>query len=104
MEAGGADGDPPLGEVRALLVEDLNAMVVAIVDEDAFRLEIDRHPMDVVHVPRTRLLPGLAGLPEIELELPAGIELRDARAVIPIRHVEAPIGQPRHECRTVEVS
>ena len=59
--------------------------------------------MHVVHVARARLLPGVAPLAEIEQELALRVELRDARAVVAVGDVEAPVGQPRHEGRPVEV-
>ena len=42
-------------------------------------------------------------MPKSNRNLPSRVELRDARAVVPVGHVEAPVGQPRHERRTVEV-
>src|SRR5688572_19364194 len=46
VEARRTDGDCPLGKVSAIFVEDLDAVVVAIVDEHTPRLEVDG---DAVH-------------------------------------------------------
>src|SRR5262249_5345689 len=65
VQARRAHVDLPLGEVLAVLVEDLDAVVVAIVDEYAPRLDVNSHAMHVVHVARARFLARVAVLAEI---------------------------------------
>ena len=75
VEARRADGNLPLLEVLAVLVEDLDAMVVAVVDEYAPRLDIDANAMNVVHVAGARFLARLARHPKVERNLPLRVEL-----------------------------
>src|SRR3954470_19386001 len=88
VKARRAHVDSPLGEVLAVLVEDLDAVVVAIVDEHAPRLHVDGNTMYVVHIAGPRFLARIARLAEVEQELATRIELRDACTVISIGHVE----------------
>ena len=65
--------------------------------------KIDGDAVHVVHVARPRFLARLASHAEIQQELPLRVELRDAGAVVAVGHVEAAVGQPRHEGRSIEM-
>src|SRR5947209_4035118 len=82
MQARWFHGNLPFRKVLAVLVEDLDAVVVAVVDEDAPRLDVDRNPVNVVHVTRPGFLSRIAGLAEVQEEIAIRVELGDARAVV----------------------
>jgi len=70
-------GDLPLGEILAVLVEDLDATVVAIIDEYAPRLDVDPRRRARCSCSRAEVfLAGFALNAEVEQELAAGVELR----------------------------
>ena len=77
-------------------VEDLDAMVVAVVDEHALLvLRSYGDAMNVVHVAGARFVARIARLAEVEHELAVLVELGDARAVVAVGDVEASRRAPR---------
>src|SRR5262249_24036748 len=104
METRRTDGDLPLGKIFAVLIEDLDAVVIAIVYKHTSRLDVDSHAVHVIHIAGPRFLTSVSRLPEIQKELPICIELRDARPVISVGDIESSVGQPRDERRAVEVA
>src|SRR6185503_20089843 len=103
MNVSGRRAERPLAEELAVLVEHLRAPVATIVHEDLPRLRIDGDAVDVVEVPRTRLLARLASLAPRRQILPVLVELDHTRAVVAVGHDEAAIGEPVHERRAVEM-
>ena len=53
VDVGGVIADLPFIKIFAVFVEDLNAVVAAVVDEDVFRLRVDGDAVDVIEIART---------------------------------------------------
>ena len=103
VQARGIGVDFPVVEELPVLVEHLDAVVVAIVDEHAAAHRIDGHAVHVVHVAGTRLVRRIALDAPLHQELPVLVELRDARAGVAVGDEERAVGQPVDERRPVEV-
>src|SRR5207247_10763846 len=74
----------PFVKIFAVFVEDLNAMIGAIVHENAPGLRINGDAVNVVHVSRPRLVRRVAFLSPVEKELAVLVELRYARSVVAV--------------------
>ncbi len=94
--------EAPLVEVLAVFVEDLHAMVAAIVYEDVLRDWINRQAVDVVEV-RGPLIRRRALHAPIHQEFSGLVEFRDARAVVSVGHEQSAVGEPGEERRPIEV-
>ena len=95
----GPHGNSPFGQVLAVLVEDLDAVVVAIVDEYR-RVWTSTATPHVVHIPGPRLLAGSPGLP-VSRNLPFMNWRRACRYIRRPRRRSR--RQPRDEGRPVEM-
>src|SRR4029077_18577380 len=95
--------DMPFIEIFAVFVEDLNAMVAAIVDEDVARLRVDSDAVHVIEVAGALVVGRRALLSPIEEELAVLIELGHARSVIAIGDKKAAVRQPDDVGGPVEV-
>src|SRR5437867_13289548 len=88
-------------KIFAVLVEDLNAMIGAIVHENTPGLGINRDAVNVVHVSRSRIVRGVAFLSPVEKELAVLVELCDPCSVITIRYKHRAVGNPGQKRRTI---
>ena len=95
--------DVPFVEVFAIFVEDLNAVVAAVVDEAVLGLRVDGDAVDVIEVTGALVVRRRAFHSPIEQELAVLIELGHARSVIAIGDEEGAVGQPDDIGGAIEV-
>src|SRR5689334_9938585 len=93
----------PFVQILAVLIEDLNSMVGAIIHEDTPGLRIDGDSVHIIHISRTFFVWRITSLSPIEKELAVLIELRDSRSVVAVRHEHRAVWKPRQKCRPIEV-
>src|SRR5215467_8802097 len=93
----------PFIEVFAVFIEDLDAMIGAVVDEDVAGLRIGRDAVNVVHVAGALLVGRRSLLSPIHEEFAVFVEFRDASAVIAVGDEHCAIGEPGYIGGTVEM-
>src|SRR5580692_5201263 len=106
MQAGRIGIDLPFIQILTVFVENLNAVVVAIVHKNVAGFGIHGHSVYVAEVTRTsinRTPRRSAELAPIHYEFAVFVELRHARAGIPIGDEKSAVGEPVHVSRTIEV-
>ena len=103
MDVGRVLAGTPFVKIFAVFIEHLNAMVAAVVHEDAARLRIDGDAVHVVHVARALVVRRRSFLSPIEKEFAVLVEFRDARSVVAVGHKHGAVGKPRQKRRAVEV-
>src|SRR5579883_1081507 len=103
VDVGRLVADMPLVEIFAVFVEDLNAVVAAVVDENVPRLRIDGDAVHVVEVAGTLVVWRRALHAPVQEEFAVLIELGHARAVVSVGNEECAVGQPDNVSWTVEV-
>src|SRR5215471_10067878 len=97
------DVELPLRKIFAVLVKNLDAVIVAVIHEHAPGLQVDGDAMDIVEIAWPGFLAGITVLPPGHDELAVLVELRHARAVITVGDKERAFGQPGDEGRAVEM-
>src|ERR1019366_7984771 len=93
----------PLVKKLAVLVEDLNAVVFAVVDIDAPGDGIGGNTVDAVEVCGARFLAHLALLSPGHEVFAVLVEFRYASAVVAIGYKHGSVGQPSKKGRPVEM-
>src|SRR5687768_14098577 len=95
--------EAPLIQELAVLVEDLHAVVGAVVDEYAPRARVDGDPVHIVEIAGPPIVRRRAFLAPGHDIFAGSVELHDPRVLVAVGDEERAVGQPRHERGPKEV-
>src|SRR3989454_4305246 len=104
MNVGRFPAGAPFVQVLSVFIEDLNAMIRAVVHEDSPGLRIDCDAVHVIHIAGSLFVWRRTLLSPTEEKLAVLVELRDTRSVVPIGHEHGAVRKPCQKRRPVEMS